>query len=142
MSTRRVPRRSCANDKPTEVGQPYRRGDGGRFDKGNPQGPGRGPRRGAPNAGRPPDALKALAREGTVKAVELAIKAIDGEATEKIVAPDGTVTELRTSPTMMVRLKAGELCAKVAGVIGTRVDVEHAVGKPTLNIVEQIVRKL
>ena len=38
------------------------RANGGQFQPGGPQGPGRGPRKGAPNAGRPPDEFKKLMR--------------------------------------------------------------------------------
>lgn len=117
-------------------GRPFKRGE---YD---PTRQGRGPKKGAPNAGRPKDRIVEMAAAGLEKALPLLIDTALGEAVEKMVTPEGIATNIKVSPTANERSKAVEVLAKVARKIGAKIDVEHSIGRPTLNIVEQIVRKL
>lgn len=142
MAKSATAKKSVPNSQPATVDprlaglRPYKRGE---YD---PTRQGRGPKKGAPNAGRPKDRIVEMAAAGLERAIPLLIDTALGEATEKMVSPEGVVTNIKVSATANERAKAAEVLAKVARKIGAKIDVEHSIGRPTLNIVEQIVRKL
>lgn len=127
-------RNPAAAPNPVPGNLPFRRGHDPRR--------GHGPEKGAPNAGRPKDRILELATQGLEKALPLLVETALGTATEQMLTPEGLVTEMKVSATANERSKAVEVLAKVARKIGAKIDVEHTLGRPTLNIVEQIVRKL
>lgn len=138
MARTATAKKSARNSAPaptsTAPGVPFRRGHDPRR--------GHGPEKGAPNAGRPKDRILELATLGLEKALPLLVETALGTATEKMLDPEGNVTDMKVSATANERSKACEVLAKVARKIGAKIDVEHTLGRPTLNIVEQIVRKL
>lgn len=107
------------------------------FQRGGPQGPGRGPAKGAPNAGRPPDRIKELAEQGLEIAVWGAIEIVHGEPTEKIQfeGKDGEVIEAKRSASADTRIRAGEFLGKVSHRIGARLEIEHKQEKPFVVVV-------
>lgn len=142
MAKTATAKKSVPNSQPATVDprlaglRPFKRGE---YD---PTRQGRGPAKGAPNAGRPKDKIVELAARGLEKALPLLVETALGTATEKMLDPEGNVTEMKVSASANERSKAVEVLAKVARKIGAKIDVEHSIGRPTLNIVEQIVRKL
>lgn len=96
---------------------------------------GHGPAKGAPNAGRPPDRIVELARQGLEAALPGIIEIAKGLATEKIVGPNGEETEFKRSAPASDRARCTETLGKVARMIGARIEVEHKGIKPLVVIV-------
>lgn len=109
------------------------------FQRGNDPRRGRGPEKGAPNAGRPPDRIKELAESGLEVAVWAAIEIVHGEPTEKVKlgGADGKTIEVIRSADANARIRAGEFLGKVSHRIGHRLEVEHTQQKPLVVIVRQ-----
>lgn len=131
-----------------EAESPVRQPHGGAlrpFQRGvyDPTRQGRGPKKGAPNAGRPPDEIikKAVEVYGA-KCLPFLEQVVDGTPMEKILTPDGEETGLIGSARPETRVKATSEIGKVARLIGGRLDVEHTIGRPALNIVVEAVKKL
>lgn len=97
-------RKSVENSKPGVKNlKPFRKGDG------RPRG--RGPAKGAPNAGRPPDFLKALKQQGAEKATEqihalLKAKSLDPDQLIKIAKEfDATPQKVDVDATLTIRFE-------------------------------------
>jgi len=86
----------------------------GLFTRGGPQGPGRGPAPGAPNAGRPKDSVRQAALLAFEERLDLLCAIADGTLKGERVAKDGTV--ILVGPSVDERRKA--LCdlARLGGV--------------------------
>lgn len=122
--------------------KPFVRGGDGRFVKGNAQGPGRGAKPGAPNAGRPRDKIVELAKGGLEKALPLLIETALGEATEKVMDLEtGAELPMKKSASANERSKAVEVLGKVARMIGARIEIEGVKDRPLI-IHHEVVRKL
>lgn len=74
---------------------------------------GRGPRPGAPNAGRPPDYIREMAREGLPATLPGIIEIGKGSATTTVAGKDGEAVEVQ--PSFRDRIHAVRLLADVAG---------------------------
>jgi hypothetical protein len=82
------------------------------FRKGGKQGPGRGPQKGAPNAGRPPSALRAQMRGALAERMAVALDIADGKPVQRLKLPTGEETEAHISASPADRLRALEFLAK------------------------------
>lgn len=87
----------------------------GRFIPGGPQGPGRGPAAGAPNAGRPKDAVRAAARLAFEERLEKLCAIADGTQQALRPGPGGSWS-LVTGSTIDEMIKAILGLAKMGGV--------------------------
>ena len=86
-----------------------------RFTPGGPQGPGRGPAKGAPNAGRPKDSVRQSALLACEERLELLCDIADGTQQALRPGPNGSWT-LVTGSTVDEILKAVLGLAKLGGV--------------------------
>ena len=88
----------------------------------------RGPAKGAPNAGRPPDAIRRICREGFADRIPALVAIANGEAIQsETVQIEGKPDELRTVyPTPEQRMKAIDMLAKYG--LGTTITPTDAEG--------------
>lgn len=121
--------KSAAKSTPRAVvGRPFQRGV---YD---PTRQGRGPKAGAPNAGRPPEAYKEIFREGyDTKIAARVVAMAAGEAVIDVLDGEGKPTGVKRPASEGVQMKAAEHVGKareVKGLIGNRLEVEHSQQNP------------
>jgi hypothetical protein len=125
-SAKKSPKAQGGRTDGRSVGRPFQRG-------GDPRS-GRGPKKGAPNAGRPKDKIVELAAQGLEKALPLLIQTALGKATEIQKDEEGNETGYTVSASANERSKAVEVLGKVARKIGARIEVEQTGDKPFIVI--------
>ena len=90
----------------TVKGRPFRKGER------DPRA-GRGPAKGAPNAGRPPDEIRALARSGFAEAVpKLRQVALGQHVQATVTLPDGTTKDVDIRPDASAMARAADILGK------------------------------
>lgn len=112
--------------------KPFQRG--GTFQRGADSRRGKGPTKGAPNAGRPKDKIVELARQGLEQALPLLIKTALGKPTEIQKDEEGNETGYTVSASANERNRAVEVLGKVGRLIGARIEVEQTGDKPFIVI--------
>ena len=105
------------------------------FQRGGDPRSGRGPKKGAPNAGRPPSWIHELVDEGLKNgAIHQLVATAQGKPVQRVQLPDGSETEVVVSAAPKDQIMATRTLLEVKRLIGARVEVANVGDKPFIVI--------